>query len=671
METPHDSNDSWQNFVGGAHQDQSSSLSSPNTSNGLMNPPLRRQPSTLSNSSNIRRELSSNSRQTSSLGLATGDSLLSPSTQRHQQSELGGSGGCMSNAVFPGSQQREEEKPRSLASNAIFSTSQQNLRQATGDASDGRVMNSSSFPTDPQPEHSKSLLSRFLSQGRGSSTQIVASSTSMESTSPLAAVLSRQAHSTSSLNQQQRPGNSRPNSNYPISQMISASKEKSSTSLSSMGTPQSNKSMGSFSSTAGTLSLSNSNGASSILNARLSASMDTARSGSFRNSMSMSAIGLLNKGRNFDNSSSIGNRLFPNGLGSSSSLQQNLSSNQSSSNARNSSFASALTARLSQSTINLGSSNKPAMSAVQSNMAMLLGRNQEQQHGKQSIDPQQQQQQDGLLGRKRSLAESNLLARAASSKVPRSLTSATARRNSATMNSDSLLHNSCKLYPKTLVVLESALAFDPEAIRRSVPLLVGNQEDQNKASEIETSVDKVGQPLQFPSAVPVEKTHKSSVSFKLSQWYSYPFNIAMKHEAGLDVLNFLAKAGPDALAKTDGEEEAGALGIALGMERPSLDVVRLILAHNHATKKVADRQSNLPLHIAVRAPLENPAERIELVTLIYSAYPDAIKEKNFCGETPLHVAVKSPFSCDRVVDFLQLKSNPDEESQLLEAPIPF
>ncbi|KAL7566242.1 hypothetical protein ACA910_011305 [Epithemia clementina (nom. ined.)] len=704
-------NSSWQNFGGGGHQQQPHPRQDQPTSgngmvSGLMNPPIRRQPSMHStNLLGIRGgEMNNNDRTNSSRQLAASNSMaMSASRQRFQQQGEYDSGANnssgMTNAVFPMSNQQQQlarhGSSQNLNGNSVFSRSASHSRMSQ--QSNSAVAPSGQnalFPLasrQQQQQNNDGMINRFASTGdlggraaissKGSSSQFVASSSSISSgSSPLVAALSRKINSSSVFNQQQTSstqGMGSANSSFPISQLLASNKQKSSTSLTALGRNNNNSSIGNFSSTMGPPSLSNSNRTSSVLNARLSVSeIDNSGSHNLRNSLSMSAIGRMNQGQRSlgARTSSISNRLFGVGGVPSASSQLNVSMSQSPSKiGGNASFSSSLASRLSQSTTSMGgiirpSSSQSSMSAVQSNMAMLLNRNQQQQQNGNSPFNLQQQQQ--LQSRKRTLPQTNL-ASAAASKAPRSLTNATARRNFATMNSDSLLHNSCKLYPKTLVVLESALAFDPDAIRRSVPLLVGNPEEKKKKGDEEDTEGKQVLPLQFPSAATTEIGDKSSSSFKSASWYSYPFNIAMKHDAGLDVLTLLAKEGPDVLAKTDGDEEGGSLGIALGMEKPSLDIVRLILANNPATKNVADRQSNLPLHIAVRAPLESPADRMELVRLIYAAYPEAIHERNFRGETPLDVAVRSPFACDAVIDFLQQKSIPDEESELVDAPLPF
>ena len=412
--------------------------------------------------------------------------------------------------------------------------------------------------------------------------------------------------------------------------------------------------------------------------------------------------------------------------------------------------------------MNRSSSTRNMSSAVQSNMARLMGGNTNNSNsmgsssmlsnlGNQSqktsnafmamMGQQQQQQQQqnqsnsnlmnmnrsssnntsSLSGNKRSISATDLHALVAN-KSMRSATNATARKSAksaATMTTDSLFHNSCKLYPKTLVVLESALAFDPQAIRRPVPLLVGGDDENTSSKEGSNSAavkeesgetqnadqkmtdgatakdsqdgDATGDGTEAKAEEsPAIKQEKASGEmtetkqpkednkenkvikkvYRSDEWYSYPFNIAMKHGAGLDVLQFLAKEGPDVLAQPDGDEEACSLGIALGMDEPSLDVVRLLLAANPSTRKVVDRRGNTPLHMAARVIVADPMLSLDIVSLVFSANNDAIHERNFRGETPLDVAIRSPFANDQVVDFLQEKIAPETTIFVEEAPIP-
>ena len=166
---------------------------------------------------------------------------------------------------------------------------------------------------------------------------------------------------------------------------------------------------------------------------------------------------------------------------------------------------------------------------------------------------------------------------------------------------DSLLHQSCRLYPTTPAVIESAIQMDPAAVRKTNP----------------------------------------------QQGYGYPINIAIKNKANLDVLKLLIRAGPDILVQKDGNDGASSLGIAVALKSPA-DVVRLLLAGNNATASVQDRRANYPIHTAVSSGLS-----LEIVTLIVRAYPEGLKKRNFHGLTPLEISQRSTRCPEEVMHFLQ------------------
>jgi hypothetical protein len=173
--------------------------------------------------------------------------------------------------------------------------------------------------------------------------------------------------------------------------------------------------------------------------------------------------------------------------------------------------------------------------------------------------------------------------------------------NSSTNTDDSLLHQSCRLYATTPAVIESAIAMDPSAVRKTNP----------------------------------------------QQGYGYPINIAIKNKATLEVLKLLIQAGPDVLVEKDGNDGAGSLGIAVTLKSP-VDVIRLILAGNSASAQVQDRRANYPVHTAVSSGLP-----LDIVTLIVRAYPEGLKKRNFHGLTPLEISQRSTRCPEEVMHFLQ------------------
>jgi hypothetical protein len=192
---------------------------------------------------------------------------------------------------------------------------------------------------------------------------------------------------------------------------------------------------------------------------------------------------------------------------------------------------------------------------------------------------------------------------------------------SDTMDYNSLLHNSCKLYPTTITIVESALRFDPEGIRRKVSIVcernMGGQTSKLQA---------------------VER-------------YVYPINIALRFNAALDVLQLLASKGPEVLMESDGLDHMSSLGIALALGHQT-KVIYLLLSTNPRSARTRDRYSNLPLHVAVR----QPSITLEIVEMVHMAFPEAIKARNFHGQTPLDVAVRTVACPDAVLNYLQISA---------------
>ena len=198
-------------------------------------------------------------------------------------------------------------------------------------------------------------------------------------------------------------------------------------------------------------------------------------------------------------------------------------------------------------------------------------------------------------------------------------TQSTAASSSASVGNN-LLHNSCKLYPRTVEIIQSALMYDAEAIRLPVPV---------SASDDALTTDAL-----------VKKR-------KVSDTYLYPINIAISRKGSADVVELLAKTGPDVLLKKDGPYQSCPLSIALRSEC-DLAVIQALLKANMKQTEIADNRNALPLHDAVQG-----STSLELVKLIYNAFPGAIRQTNVRGETPVQVAERNYRCGEDIVDFLQ------------------
>ena len=236
-----------------------------------------------------------------------------------------------------------------------------------------------------------------------------------------------------------------------------------------------------------------------------------------------------------------------------------------------------------------------------------------------------------------------------------------------------LLHNSCRLFPTVSSVVESALHFDSAAIRQPAPMECyprgefssgGNDSVcSSHSSTADDSNNNINNIDNIPSPHLRNRTPET---------YKYAINIALMHGASLDVVQLLAQQAPDVLVLPDGPEECGSLSIFLEQVRchnrssnsnnndphhphPSAaendKIVRALLRASRAAATVPDRHQNTPLHYAVRAARHLP---LQTLALVQAAFPDALRQRNFHGQSPLDVAVKSSSSVPLiVVDYLQ------------------
>jgi hypothetical protein len=199
-----------------------------------------------------------------------------------------------------------------------------------------------------------------------------------------------------------------------------------------------------------------------------------------------------------------------------------------------------------------------------------------------------------------------------------------AKMQIAAMDTDSLLHNSCKLYPQDYEIVESALQLDPNAIRRSIPISCAKGNAPTLPSHVR---------------IPPKK-------------YSFPINIAIQYGADIRIIALLASTGPEVLCQPDGPNRTNSLSIALQCDASRETCDALIMA-NPGCASVADRHSNAALHWAVRSPVVPCMTRIHR---IHNAYPDAVLQKNFHGETPLDIAIRNPACPEAVLSYLQQAS---------------
>ena len=231
----------------------------------------------------------------------------------------------------------------------------------------------------------------------------------------------------------------------------------------------------------------------------------------------------------------------------------------------------------------------------------------------------------------------------------------------------SLLHNTCKLFPTTLSVIESAVHLDPEAIHTAIPTLCSAKHTRN------TSMSH----------------HQHSPMSSTANVYSFPLNIALQHNASNDVISFLMQKYPAVLTKLDGPNQTGSLSIALSFynsdeagkstscltpttqtttkatcgnknwgtlaketivktEDSRMDqLIRMFVLAKPDCVKILDRRKNTALHYLAKRRAHVSCESISLV---YQLYPEALHMRNCIGQTPVQVAQQNPTITDQLLD---------------------
>lgn len=222
----------------------------------------------------------------------------------------------------------------------------------------------------------------------------------------------------------------------------------------------------------------------------------------------------------------------------------------------------------------------------------------------------------------------------------------------------SLLHNSCKHFPTTISVVQSALSMDPQAIRRRVPTACGSNETSSTSS--------------------TSKRRRSGTSKMLEATYCYPINIAIASEASAEILKLLIQAGPDVLNLADGPEQSNTLFLALsrmlrdkqesreaavGGDSSNDALVDWIVRASPQTLQSRDKHKNTPLHHVLRyskTPL-SLAQRLYMLS-----DKSILQTPNFNNQTPLDIAVRNEGLDEQIVNFLQSQEYGSAEAKATE-----
>jgi Ankyrin repeats (many copies) len=212
----------------------------------------------------------------------------------------------------------------------------------------------------------------------------------------------------------------------------------------------------------------------------------------------------------------------------------------------------------------------------------------------------------------------------------------------------SLLHQSCRLFHQCAPVLSSALEME-------------GPETACTRAKSATSVN--------PAAGGMSNAYLVGDG---REPYSLPINILLHHDACLEAIQVVARAAPKALIMKDGRDENCSLIIALRMcggrsllvarneEDPSegassvsasaTSLAEELLAINPEAAQMADKRRNFPLHVAAYVGASFSA-----INKLYYAYPEALLETNFHGESPLDIAIRNGKCSELSTNFLQEK----------------
>ncbi len=193
--------------------------------------------------------------------------------------------------------------------------------------------------------------------------------------------------------------------------------------------------------------------------------------------------------------------------------------------------------------------------------------------------------------------------------------------------SGSLLHESCRLYPTTRAVVESALRLNPSSARQRQDLLTMSPQFSKKALSASSRV----RACPYPSGC------------------TLPLNIALENGASLDVVQLLVEHCPDAILLEDGPQACGSLSVALYHSASNEVVFTLILAKPDSVQMIDRRHSNSPLHVACAK-----GASFSVIQTLVQLYSKSLHHRNFHGQTPLDICQRHSSVCsDQVTDFLQ------------------
>ena len=220
------------------------------------------------------------------------------------------------------------------------------------------------------------------------------------------------------------------------------------------------------------------------------------------------------------------------------------------------------------------------------------------------------------------------------------------------IDTERALHRACQLFPNNKRMVEASLRLDPNAIRRKA--FIDSIPSQTRKHQ--EAIHKM-----FPRRRP-KAPEAAPEPFQL------PINIALYHDANLEVLDFLVQADPSQLLMKDGIHGINSLCLALDRRPNDIACLGLLLINNPEGVKIVDIFENTPLHIACQK-----GASLQVAQMLVKLHPSALTQRNGNGLLPIDIIQKLPGpATNEVLNFLtektrQLQNTPDPESAYIDA----
>jgi hypothetical protein len=190
-------------------------------------------------------------------------------------------------------------------------------------------------------------------------------------------------------------------------------------------------------------------------------------------------------------------------------------------------------------------------------------------------------------------------------------------------NTRTLLHRACQQYPRQKSVIKAALQKDRSAVLRRA--FIPGRSAKNKAN-----------------------------AGLAPEPYQLPINIALSHNASIEVLDILVKSDPSQLSQRDGIHGINSLCLALEKRPNDVAVLGMFLVtHPGLVRQHCDDHQNTPLHVACQ-------RGSAIVRQLFRLHPASLFERNESGMTPMDILQQQvPYdkNARASLEYLQAKLN--------------